>query len=282
MREKGDDTAAAGDQGDIKPVPLRHPGRWLGAIMAILVAVTILRSIIFNPKFEWPIFVTYFLDSTVLWGVLATIGLSFLAMAIGLVIGTIFAIMRISSSPVLAGLSWIYINFFRAVPVLVQLIFWYNLAALYPIISIPFVAEFDTNTVITPLIAAMLGLGLNEGANLAEIIRGGIISIDRGQSEAARALGMRPGKTLARIVLPQALKVIAPPIGNQIIMMLKMTSLVSIISMQDLLYATQTISARTFYIIPMLIVAAIWYLILTVIFSIIQISIEKYFSKGAK
>lgn len=267
---------------ELKPVPLRHPARWLGALAAIIVALAILRSVIFNPNFEWHVFLEYFFAPPVLWGVLATIGLSFMAMAIGIVIGTLFAVMRISSNPVLSSLSWIYINFFRAVPVLVQLIFWYNLAALYPVISVPFIADFQTNVIITPLIAAMLGLGLNEAANLAEIIRGGILSIDRGQTDAARALGMGRAKTLSRIILPQALKVIAPPVGNQIVMMLKMTSLVSIISMQDLLYITQNISARTFYTIPLLLVAAGWYLILTVIFSTFQIYIERYFARGAK
>jgi ABC-type amino acid transport system permease subunit len=181
----------------------------------------------------------------------------------------------------------LYIWFFRGTPVLVQLIFWFNLAILIPVVTIgvPFGPTFfkgSANDLITPYTAALLGLGLNEAAYMAEIVRAGILSIDAGQPEAARALGMTPAKILRRIVLPQAIRVIIPPTGNETIGMLKATSLVSVISLSDLLYSVQTISSRTFQVIPLLLVACIWYLLLTSLLSLVQDWIESRFATGAQ
>lgn len=272
---------------DNKPVPVPHPFRWISAAVIVVLAGSLFYSVATNPRFDWPVFAEYLFSEPVLQGVGRTLWLTVLAIIVGLALGIPIAVMRISPNPLLAGFSWAYVNFFRAVPVLVQLIFWYNLAALYPRVSLslPFTSELasiDANLLITPLVAALLGLGLNEAANISEIIRGGLLSVDKGQNEAAKALGMSRIRTTFRIVLPQAMRFIVPPIGNQVIMMLKMTSLVSLISMNDLLYTTQIISARTFNTIPLLLVAAAWYLFLTVLLSIGQHYLEAYFSRDTR
>jgi polar amino acid transport system permease protein len=193
--------------------------------------------------------------------------------------------MRLSSNRVLARAAWIYIWFFRGTPLLVQLIFWYNISALYPEISIgiPFGPTFwqgNANDLITPFAVAILGLALNEGAYMAEIVRGGIAGIDRGQSESAKALGMTHMQTLRRIILPQAVKVIIPPTGNQTILMLKTTSLVSVLALADLLYTAQTIYARTFETMPLLMVVSLWYLGITSVLTFGQFFLERHFTEG--
>jgi polar amino acid transport system permease protein len=193
--------------------------------------------------------------------------------------------MRLSLNPLVSSASWLYIWFFRGTPVLVQILFWFNVAALYPSFSIgipfgPQFAEVDLTTLITPFVAGMLALGLNEGAYMAEIVRAGIISVDEGQTEAAQSLGMGRLLTMRRIVLPQAMRVIIPPTGNETISMLKTTSLVSAIAVTDLLYTTQIIYARTYQTIPLLIVASIWYLIVTTVLSIGQYYLERHFGRG--
>jgi polar amino acid transport system permease protein len=194
--------------------------------------------------------------------------------------------MRLSPNPLLSNVAYGYIWFFRGTPVLVQLIFWFNLAVLVPNISlgIPFGPTFvswDTNSVITPFVAALLGLGLNEAAYMAEISRAGIQSVDEGQVEASSALGMSRAQTMRRIVLPQAMRVIIPPTGNEVISMLKTTSLVSVVAMPELFYNTQQIYARTYQTIPLLIVASIWYLILTSVLTTGQFYIERHYGRGS-
>jgi polar amino acid transport system permease protein len=191
-----------------------------------------------------------------------------------------------SDNPVLRGVCGAYVWFFRGVPVLVQLVFWYNLSALLPRISfgIPFGPEFasgQTNTLITPLLAAILGLGLNEAAYMAEIVRGGLLGVDPGQREASAALGISHARTLRRVVLPQAMRFIVPPTGSQVINMLKATSLVSVIALADLLYTVQSIYNRTFETIPLLIVACLWYLVMTSVLYVGQSFIERHYARGA-
>jgi polar amino acid transport system permease protein len=229
----------------------------------------------------------YFASKSVLTGLLVTLELTAIAMAIGIVLGIALAVMRQSPSPIVSGSAWVYIWFFRGTPVLVQLLFWEFISALYPKISlgIPFVGvtfiHGSANTIITGLTAASLGLGLNEGAYMAEIVRAGILSVDEGQTEAAQSLGMTRLQTMRLIVLPQAMKVIIPPTGNETISMLKTTSLVSVISYQELLYTVQLIYGRTFQIIPLLLVASIWYLIVTSILTVGQYYLERFFARGA-
>jgi polar amino acid transport system permease protein len=269
----------------IRAVPVRHPGRWVAAAVIFLLAVALAASIATNQRFEWGIVGDYFLSPRVLDGLVVTLELTAIAMAIGIVLGVILAVMRLSPNPLVSSASWLYIWFFRGTPVLVQIIFWANISALYPRLSlgIPFgpeFADFNANTVITPFVAALLALGLNEGAYMAEIVRAGIISVEEGQTEAAKSLGMTRLQTMRRIVLPQAMRVIIPPTGNETISMLKSTSLVSVIATTELLYAVQLIYAQNFRPIPLLIVASIWYLIVTTVLSIGQYYIERRFGRS--
>jgi polar amino acid transport system permease protein len=208
-------------------------------------------------------------------------------MVMGVLIGLILAVMRRSPVPVVSGSAWAYIWFFRGTPVLVQLLFWNFIAALYPriILGLPFVGVVfvhgNANSLITPFIAACLGLGLNEGAYMAEIVRAGILSVDEGQTEAAQSLGMTRLQAMRLIVLPQAMKVIIPPTGNETISMLKTSSLASVISVQELLFRAQIIYGRTFQTIPLLLVASIWYLIVTSFLTGCQFYLERYFARGA-
>jgi polar amino acid transport system permease protein len=246
-----------------------------------------LKSVATNSRFEWGVVGQYFTSSTILTGLVVTLELTVIAMVMGVFIGLILAVMRRSPVPVVSGLAWGYIWFFRGTPVLVQLLFWNFIAALYPRISLglPFVGvafiHGNANSLITPFIAACLGLGLNEGAYMAEIVRAGILSVDEGQGEAAQSLGMTRLQTMRLIVLPQAMKVIIPPTGNETISMLKTSSLASVISVQELLFSAQIIYGRTFQTIPLLLVASIWYLIVTSILTGCQFYLERYFAKGA-
>ena len=266
-------------------VPVRKPGRWIaGAVMAAA-AIWLTYGVVTNSNFQWDVVLANLFEPVVLQGLGLTLWLTVAAMGIGIVLSVILAVMRISENPFLSIPAGLYLWFFRGTPILVQLIFWYNLAFLIPeiVIGIPFGPTFfrgSANDLITPYSAALLGLGLNEGAYIAEIVRAGIMSVDQGQQEAARALGMRPGQILRRIVLPQAVRVIVPPTGNETIGMLKMTSLVSVIALSDLLYSVQTISSRTFQTIPLLLVACAWYLAITSVMTAVQGRIEKRFARG--
>jgi polar amino acid transport system permease protein len=279
-------TDAAGRPEDIRAVPVRRPGRWVAAAIVLVLAVSIVRSIVTNPHFEWGVVGEYLFDERILEGLRVTIELTVIAMAIGVVLGMVLAVMRLSPNPLVSGGSWLYIWFFRGTPVLVQLLFWYNVSALYPKIAlgIPFGPAFvhlSANTLITPFTAAILGLGLNEGAYMAEIVRAGIISVPEGQADAARSLGMTRLQTMRRIVLPQAMRVIIPPTGNETISMLKTTSLVSVIAVGDLLYAAQNIYSTNFKTIPLLIVASIWYILCTSVLYVGQYYLERYYGRGS-
>lgn len=231
--------------------------------------------------------VNYFFNYFLMKGVLVTIGLTVAAVVGGLILGMGIALMRMSSNPVLSGFSRLYIWFFRGTPTLVQLIFFYNLSALLPKLNVgipfgPVFASVDTNTLITPLLAAILGLGLNEGAYMAEIVRGGLLSVDPGQREAGQALGMKNSRIMKRVILPQAMRFIVPPTGNQVISMVKATALVSVIALSDLLYTAQSIYNRTFETIPMLIVVCLWYLAVTSVLYVVQSFIERHYNRGAR
>jgi len=279
-------TAEPARPDEIKAIPVRHPGRWVAAAIIIYLSAALVKSVATNPRFEWGIIRHYFTSSRVLQGLITTLELTVLCMAIGIAIGIVLAVMRLSPNPLVSGASWLYIWFFRGTPVLVQILFWGFFAALYPKVSLgiplgPQFAHFSANSVITPFVAGMLALGLNEGAYMAEIVRAGIISVDEGQTEAAQSLGMTRLQTIRRIVLPQAMRVIVPPTGNETISMLKTTSLVSVIAVTELLYSVQLIYAVNYRTIPLLIVASIWYLIVTTVLSFGQYYLERYFARGA-
>ena len=269
----------------IEAVPVRHPGRWVAAAAIVVLAATVIRSVATNPRFHWGVVGHYFFSSRVLHGLVVTLELTVIAMAIGIVLGVVLAVMRLSPNPLVSGASWLYVWFFRGTPVLVQLLFWSFISALYPRISLgvpfgPALVHGNANAVITPFAAAILGLGLNEAAYMAEIVRAGILSVDEGQSEAAHALGMTRLQTMRFIVLPQAMRVIVPPTGNETISMLKTTSLVSVLAYPELLYSVQLIYAVTYQQIPLLLDACIWYLIVTTVLSIGQYYVERRFGRG--
>jgi polar amino acid transport system permease protein len=269
----------------IQAVPVRHPGRWLAvAVLAVLFAMFV-NTVLTNDGFRWPVVGRYLFAEPVLNGLRNTLILTVLSMAIGIVGGIALAVMRLSPNWVLSGVAGVYIWLFRGTPLIAQLLFWNFLAALYPRLSlgVPFGPEFvsfDTNQLINQFTACLLGLGLNEAAYMAEIVRGGLVSVDEGQSEAAGALGMSRTQTLRRIVLPQAMRVIIPPTGNETISMLKTTSLVVVIGYFELLTSVQRIYSTNFQTIPLLIVAASWYLALTSVLSIGQGYIERHFGRG--
>ena len=268
---------------DLTVVPKRHPWRWISGIVVLLIATRMLFSVLGNERFGWDTVRTYLRDVSIGQGLVLTLWLTVACMAVGVVLGALLAVMRLSANPVVSGAAWAYVALFRGTPVLVQLLFWYNLAALYPVITLglPGVA-IDANTLITPTVAAILGLGLNEAAYMSEIVRAGILSVDHGQQEAASALGLTRLETMRRIILPQAMRVVVPPTGNETIGMLKTTSLVSVMAVHDLLYSAQIISARNYQVIPMLIVASIWYLIITTVLTIGQFYLERRFARGER
>ncbi|MEK6251774.1 MAG: amino acid ABC transporter permease [Actinomycetota bacterium] len=271
---------------DIKAVPVRHVGRWIAAAIVAVVGVSLTHSVVTNPRFEWGVVGDFLFDDRIFRGIVTTLELTMLAMVIGIVLGVVLALMRLSPNPLLSGGSWLYIWFFRGTPVLVQIVFWYYIAALYPTIDlgIPFGPSFihlNANTLITPFLAGILGLGLNEGAYMSEIVRAGIISVDEGQTDAAQALGMTRMKTMRRIVLPQAMRVIIPPTGNETISMLKTTALVAFIALSDLFYSAQLIYSANYKTIPLLLVASIWYLFFTSVLTVGQYYIERYFGRGS-
>ena len=271
-----------------KPVP--KPGRWVSAIIVAILAAMAIHGLITNVNFQWNVVFQWLFSASIMQGVAFTIILTVLAMAVGTVLAITMAIMRQSVNPVLRWVAMAYIWFFRGTPIYTQLIFWSLLPTLYPKLSIgvPFLGSlcgweltFDTATYFTPFWMAFVGLGLNEGAYLAEIMRAGLLSVSKGQWEAATALGMPRATIFRRIILPQAMRVIVPPIGNETISMLKTTSLVSAIPFTlELTFIARQRGQATFAPVPLLIAAAIWYLVITSLLMVIQSMIEKHFGKG--
>ncbi len=264
----------------------RRIGILVGGVLVSVLVVFLLIDVATNPRFGWPVVGAYLFDPQVLQGMLLTLLLTVVSMTAGIILGVVLAIMRVSGNPVLASVSSLYVWFFRGTPLLVQLIFWYNIAALYPVIALglpfggPSIVLGSANVLITPLGAALLGLSLTEAAYMAEIIRSGISSVDEGQLDAGRALGMTRSKLLRRVILPQAMRGAIPPAGNQVISMLKGTSLVSVLAISDLLYAVQSIYSLNYEVIPLLLVACIWYLVMTTVLSAVQSRLEERYGRG--
>jgi polar amino acid transport system permease protein len=272
----------------IVAIPLRHWGRWAAAIVIVVLLAGLLRLVIISHFASGTIIKKYLFNSTVIGGVRNTILVSVLAQVMGIALGVIFAVMRLSKNPVLSVTSWIYIWAFRGTPVLVQLLLWFNgVPAVFKTfaISVPFthVVFYHEPMVkfMTPFIAALLGLGLNEGAYMAEIVRAGIISVDLGQTEAAQALGMHSGLVMRRIVLPQAMRVILPPTGNEFISMLKTSSLATVVTYPELLRRVQDIYSNNLRVVDLLLVACFWYLLLTSVATVGQFYLERRFARGS-
>ncbi|TSB17818.1 amino acid ABC transporter permease [Streptomyces benahoarensis] len=270
----------------IRAVPQRHPGRWVTSAALLFLLVFLVQGWAANPRMQWATVGEFLFAPVVLEGLRTTLVLTVAAMAVGVVGGVAVAVLRMSPNPVPARLSALYIWVFRGTPLLVQLLFWYFLSAIVPVIGFgmpwgPTFFQVDTNHLITQMTAAVLGLGLHEAAYMAEIVRAGLTSVDEGQTEAAHALGLTRRQTLRRIVLPQALRLIIPPTGNQAISMLKTTSLVFAIAVPELLTSIQGIYSRNFQQVPLLAVACVWYLVATSVLNVGQYYLERRFRRGA-
>ncbi|MGW7754038.1 amino acid ABC transporter permease [Streptomyces violaceusniger] len=264
----------------LKRAKRRRPGLLAANAIVLVLAAMAVTTIFTNPRFEWNTVAKYFFEIRVLKGIGVSIGMTAVTMAISLVSGTLVALMRMGDSRLMSTVAAAFIWVFRSIPMLVQLLFWYNLAALFPTLSLgipwgPRFVTFDSNDVIGPLTAAIIGLTLHETAYIAELIRSGLLSVPDGQHQAASALGLTPTQVFFRITLPQALRVIVPPMGNELISLLKATSLVSVITLADLLYSVQLIYAKNFQTVPLLIVAAIWYMIITGVITLLQQRLER-------
>ncbi|GAA3375439.1 amino acid ABC transporter permease [Streptomyces sannanensis] len=264
----------------IRAIPVRHYGRYVAALVAIALFAAIVSAFA-GGKINWGAVPDYFFDKRILDGVGQTLLLTLLSMAIGVAGGVVLAVMRLSKNPVTSSIAWFYIWFFRGTPVLVQLFVWFNLGLVFEYINLGPIYKDEWSDFMTPFLTALLGLGLNEAAYMAEICRAGLLAVDEGQTEAAHALGMSHGKTLRRIVIPQAMRVIVPPTGNEVINMLKTTSLVSAVQYYELLRYAQDIGQTSGSPVEMLFLAAAWYLILTSVLSVGQYYLERYYARGS-
>lgn len=272
----------------IDAVPLRHPWRWVAAAVIIVLVGLFLYGAATNPAYGWSTFGEYLFNERILLGVFNTLQLTIYSMIIGIVLGVVLTVMRLSDNPVLSSVAWVFLWIFRGTPIYVQLAFWGLFPTIYQNIQlgVPFGPSFfhlDLQDLSIPFVLAVIGLGLNEAAYMAEIVRAGIMSVPEGQMEASTALGMSWGKAMRRTVLPQAMRVIIPPTGNELISLLKTTSLVTAVPYAFDVYsiATREIAARIFEPVPLLLVAATWYLIITSILMVGQFYLERYFSRGA-
>ncbi|SMF21584.1 amino acid ABC transporter permease [Streptomyces sp. Amel2xC10] len=256
-------------------VPRRRFGQWAAAVAVLVLLALAVNSVLRNEAFRWDVVADYFTSDAVLRGLWLTLWLTAVVMALGFALGTLLAAARLSANPVLRSVAWGYVWLFRSIPILVQLLLWFNIGALYPQV-------FGVRTVdlFTPIVVAIIGLTLHEAAYAAEVVRGGILSVDRGQIEAAQALGLSRRRRWWRIVLPQAMRAIVPPAGNMLIGTLKGTSIVSVIAVQDLLFSVQLVYHRTYQVIPLLMVATVWYTLVTSVLSVGQYYVERHYARG--
>lgn len=270
----------------IRAIRLRHPWRWVIGIVILLLAVLVIIDATQREAFDWPSVGKYMFDHRVSMAALNTLQLTIYAMVIGIVLGIVLAVMRLSPNPILKSVAWFYLWIFRGTPVYVQLVFWGLIAVIYNTIDIgiPFMTpwvSWETTAALNTFTLAVIGLALNEAAYMAEIVRAGLLAVDKGQDEAARALGMTWFQTMRRVIIPQSMRVIIPPTGNEVISMLKTTSLVTAVPYTfDLYTRTRDIAAETFNPIPLLIVASVWYLFFTSILMVGQFFLEKRFARG--
>ncbi|MFD3503345.1 amino acid ABC transporter permease [Streptomyces sp. NPDC058678] len=259
----------------LRIVPQRRLGQWTAAVAVLVLLALAVNSVLRNEAFQWDVVADYFTSDAVLRGLWLTLWLTALVMVLGFALGTLLAAFRLSANPVLRTVSWGYVWLFRSIPILVQLLLWFNIGALYPQIL-----GVKTVDLLGPVTVAIIGLTLHEAAYAAEVVRGGILSVDRGQIEAAQALGLSRWRRWWRIVLPQAMRSIVPPAGNMLIGTLKGTSIVSVIAVQDLLYSVQLVYHRTYQVIPLLMVATVWYTVVTSVLSVGQHHVERHYARG--
>ncbi|MEV5315000.1 MULTISPECIES: amino acid ABC transporter permease [unclassified Streptomyces] len=258
-------------------VPQRRYGQWAAAAVVLVLLGLAATSVLRNDAFQWGVVADYFTSTAVLRGLWLTLWLTAVVMVLGFALGTLLAAARLSANPVLRAVAWGYVWLFRSIPILVQLLLWFNIGALYPQIL-----GVRTVDLLGPVAVAVIGLTLHEAAYAAEVVRGGILSVGAGQIEAAQALGLSRLRRWWRIVLPQAMRSIVPPAGNMLIGTLKGTSIVSVIAVQDLLYSTQLVYHQTYQVIPLLMVATVWYTVVTSLLSVGQYYVEKRYARGAE
>jgi polar amino acid transport system permease protein len=265
----------------LKLVPRRHWGRMVTAAVVLILLALLARAFYYG-RIEWAYVGQFLFARTILEGLVNTLLMTVAAMGLGITLGVIFAIMRISENPVLSTIATGYVWIFRGAPALLQLLLWFNLALVFPRIGIPGIAEWRTVDVMTPFVAAMLALGIQQGAYTSEVVRSGLLSVDSGQYEAGRAIGMGQFMLLRRIILPQAMRVILPPVGNEVIGMVKTTSLASVIQFAEILHNAQIVYYANTRVLELLLVASVWYLVAVSVLSVIQFYIERHFSRGTK
>ncbi|MFD6534137.1 amino acid ABC transporter permease [Streptomyces sp. NPDC060184] len=270
---------AAGPE-PIKAVPVRHYGRYVAAIVVLGLLAALVYAFS-QGDINWGAIPDYFFNAQILEGVRNTVAITLLAMVIGIVLGVVLAVMRLSKNPVTSSVAWGYIWFFRGTPVYVQLLVWFNLGLVFKYIDLGPIYKDEWSSFMTPFLCALLGLGLNEAAYMAEICRAGLQSVDEGQTEAAHALGMTHGRTLSRIVVPQAMRVIVPPTGNEVINMLKTSSLAVAVQYGELLRSTQNVAQSSGATVEMLFLAAVWYMVATSVLSVGQYYLERHFARGS-
>ena len=264
----------------LERVRRRYWGRYV-ASAAIVVVIGYVVAAFARGQIEWQTVGRFLTARTILTGLANTIVMTILAMALGIALGVVTAVMRLSSNPVLSSISQGYVWLFRGTPVILQLLLWFNLALVFPTIGIPGMFSLRTVDVMTPFLAAILGLGINQGAYTSEVVRAGLLSVDTGQYEAAKSIGMPRLQALRRIILPQAMRVIVPPIGNELVSMVKLTSLASVIQYAEMLHNAQNIYYANGRVIELLIVAAIWYLVVVTVLSFLQTRVERRYARGA-
>ncbi|SAK73645.1 polar amino acid ABC transporter inner membrane subunit [Caballeronia hypogeia] len=268
------------EQPPLERVRRRYWGRYV-ASAAIIVVIGYIVAAFARGQIEWQTVGRFLTARTILMGLVNTIVMTILAMALGIALGVITAVMRLSSNPVLSSIAQGYVWLFRGTPVILQLLLWFNLALVFPTIGIPGVFALRTVDVMTPFLAALLGLGINQGAYTSEVVRAGLLSVDTGQYEAAKSIGMPRLQALRRIILPQAMRVIVPPIGNELVSMVKLTSLASVIQYAEMLHNAQNIYYANGRVIELLIVGAIWYLVVVTLLSFLQTRVERRYARGA-
>jgi polar amino acid transport system permease protein len=264
----------------IRAIPVRHYGRYVSAVVVIVLLLLVVNAFA-QADLTWGSVGSFFFNEQIVQGVANTLVVSVLSMLMGLVLGIVLAVMRMSKNPVTNSVAWGYIWFFRGTPVYVQLLLWFNLALIFPVLNLGPIYKDEMTDVMTPFMAALLGLGLNEAAYMAEICRAGIQSVDEGQTEASQALGMTASQNMRRIVLPQAMRVIVPPTGNEFINLLKTSALCSVVQYEEVLRKAQNIGNTSSAVVEMLFVATIWFLVITTIFSIGQFYLERHYARGS-
>ncbi|GAA3054008.1 amino acid ABC transporter permease [Streptomyces roseofulvus] len=276
-----------GDDGTAPTVvPVRRPWRWVAVAATAVVLVQFAHGLVTNPGWEWDVFARYFATDAILRAVWVTLQLTLYGTVLGFALGVVLAFMRLSESPFLRAVAFGYVWAFRSIPLIVQLLFWFNLAYLYKELSVgipfgPGLYSFDTVGLVGAMSAAVLGLALHQAAYAAEIVRGGILAVDAGQLEAAASLGIPRLRRLRRIVLPQAMRSILPNAANEIVSLFKGTSIVSVMAIGELFYQVQVVYGRTGRVVPLLMVATVWYVLLTTALSVVQHYVERHYAKGS-